>query len=103
MGFLKPAGLRRGRYHGVFAPHSQYRALVTPAMGGRKKPESADNQTPAERRASMTLAQRLKRVFNIDIAYMDVGKGCEQDAEALKRAQNVAAPSKSSPALKIRP
>jgi hypothetical protein len=42
------------RYHGVFAPHSQYRALVTPAMRGRKKSESADNQTPAERRASMT-------------------------------------------------
>ncbi len=55
------------RYHGVFAPHSQYRALVTPAMRGREKSESVDNQTPAERRASMSWAQRLKRVFNIDI------------------------------------
>jgi len=55
------------RYHGVFAPHSQYRALVTPAMGGRKKFESGDNRTPAECRASMTWAQRLKRVFHIDI------------------------------------
>ena len=36
-------------------------------MGGSKKSESGDNQTPAERRASMTWAQRLKRVFNIDI------------------------------------
>jgi len=55
------------RYYGVFAPHSQYRALVTPAMGSSKKSESDDNQTPAEHRASMTWAQRLKRVFNIDI------------------------------------
>jgi len=42
------------RYHGVFAPHSQYRVLVPPAMGGSKKSESDDNQTPAERRVSMT-------------------------------------------------
>jgi hypothetical protein len=55
------------RYHGVFAPRSQYRALLTPAIGGSKKSESGDNQTPAERRTSMTWAQRLKRVFNIDI------------------------------------
>jgi hypothetical protein len=54
------------RYHGIFAPHSQYRALVKPAKGGSKKSESGDNQTPAKRRASMTWAQRLKRVFNID-------------------------------------
>ena len=54
-------------YHGVFAPHSQYRALVTPAMGGRKKSASGDNRTPAECRSSMTWAQRLKRVFHIDI------------------------------------
>ena len=55
------------RYHGIFAPHSQYRTLVTPAMGGSKKSASGDKQTPAERRASMTWAQRLKRVFSIDI------------------------------------
>ena len=55
------------RYHGIFAPHSKYRALVTPAMGGSKKPASGDKQTPAERRAGMTWAQRLKRVFHIDI------------------------------------
>jgi hypothetical protein len=36
-------------------------------MRGRKKSESGDDQTSAERRAAMTWAQRLKRVFNIDI------------------------------------
>ena len=43
------------RYHGIFAPHSQYRALVTPAMGGSKKSESDGNQMPAERRVAMKL------------------------------------------------
>jgi hypothetical protein len=54
----------------VYSPHSKYRAGVTPAMRGkRKKSHSADeaDQTPAEKRASMTWAKRLKRVFNIDI------------------------------------
>ncbi|MFQ5422003.1 MAG: transposase, partial [Anaerolineae bacterium] len=57
------------RFHGVFAPNSKYRALVTPARRGRgNKARRADEPpTPAQRRASMTWAQRLKRVFNIDI------------------------------------
>jgi hypothetical protein len=45
--------------------------MVTPAKRGRGKKTKAANdkqdQTPAERRAAMTWAQRLKRVFNIDI------------------------------------
>jgi hypothetical protein len=52
------------------APNSNYRAMVTPAKrGGRKKTKAANdkqNQTPAERPAAMTWAQRLKRVFDID-------------------------------------
>ena len=58
------------RFHGVFAPNSKYRSMVTPARRGkRKKYHSADeaDQTPAEKRASMTWAKRLKRVFNLDI------------------------------------
>ena len=59
------------RFHGVFAPNSKYRALVVPAKRGRgkrvKTQNEAPDQTPAEKRASMTWAQRLKRVFNIDI------------------------------------
>jgi ribosomal protein S27E len=57
------------RFHGVFAPNSKHRARVTPARRGKgnmcKVPD--EPQTPAERRASMTWAQRLKRVFNIDV------------------------------------
>ena len=57
------------RFHGVFAPNSKHRALVTPARRGKgnKARGSKDPPTPAERRASMTWAQRLKRVFGIDI------------------------------------
>jgi len=59
------------RFHGVFAPNSKYRALVTPAKRGKGNKSEAHNETeertPIERHAAMTWAQRLKRVFNIDI------------------------------------
>jgi hypothetical protein len=59
------------RFHGVLAPNSKYRALITPAKRGRGKKVNALNeaqdQTSAEKRASMTWAKRLKRVLNIDI------------------------------------
>jgi hypothetical protein len=59
------------RYHGVFAPNSSHRARVTPAKRGKgnktKASGEAQDQTPTERRAVMSWAQRLKRVFNIDI------------------------------------
>ncbi len=55
------------RFHGVFAPNSKHRALVTPAKRGKgSKPKVADGQeeqTPVQRHAAMTWAQRLKRVF----------------------------------------
>lgn len=59
------------RFHGLFAPNSKYRARVTPAKRGRggRHATTADpeERTPAERRAAMTWARRLKRVFGIDI------------------------------------
>jgi hypothetical protein len=57
------------RFHGVFAPNSRYRAMVTPAKRGKGKKArpTVGDQTPAEHRAAMTWAQRLKRVFDIDI------------------------------------
>jgi hypothetical protein len=53
------------RFHGVFAPHSALRAAVTPA--GRGKRSGVIERSPAERHRAMTWAQRLKRVFRIDI------------------------------------
>ncbi len=59
------------RFHGVFAPNSKHRALVTPAKQGKgnkpKAPDDWQDKTRVERRAAMSWAQRLKRVFNIDI------------------------------------
>ena len=57
------------RFHGVFAPNSKHRTLVTPAKRGKGKQKGNQNEdkTLDERRAAMTWAQRLKRVFNIDV------------------------------------
>ncbi len=59
------------RFHGVFAPNSKHRALITPAGRGKepsqKTPAQAPERIPAQHHAAMTWAQRLKRVFNIDI------------------------------------
>jgi Putative transposase len=59
------------RYHGVFAPNSKHRALVTPGKRGKGNTRYWDREveapTSAERRAAMTWAQRLRRVFHIDI------------------------------------
>ena len=57
------------RYHGVLAPNHRWRGLVTPARRGKgiKSISNAEVRTPAERHTAMTWAQRLKRVFSIDI------------------------------------
>jgi hypothetical protein len=57
------------RYHGVLAPNHRLRGEVTPARRGKelKKGANTESRTPAARHAAMTWAQRLKRVFNIDI------------------------------------
>ncbi|HIG43957.1 MAG TPA: hypothetical protein EYQ14_26015 [Gammaproteobacteria bacterium] len=57
------------RFHGVFAPNSKYRVQITPAKRGKvNKPGTPeDDRSPAGHRAAMTWAQRLKRVFNIDV------------------------------------
>ena len=57
------------RYHGLLAPNHSCRGLVTPARRGKgiKSIANAEVRTAAERHAAMTWAQRLKRVFSIDI------------------------------------
>jgi hypothetical protein len=63
------AALAKSRVFMAFRPNSNHRAQVTPTKRGKvKKLRSLDEgQTPADCRAAMTWAQRLKRVFNIDI------------------------------------
>jgi hypothetical protein len=54
------------RFHGVFAPHSRWRAQITPGKRGSGV-KAADTRTPAERHRAMSWAQRLKRVFQLDL------------------------------------
>ena len=57
------------RYHGVFAPNSKYRVDVTPTRRGRGQiRQENEDKTPEQRHRAMNWAQRLKRVFNIDVS-----------------------------------
>ena len=82
------------RFHGVFASNSAWRSRVTPAGRGRRPRISAPEdaaRTPAEQRSAMTWAQRLKRVFNIDISVCEHCGGtlrvvaCIEDPEVIRR------------------
>ena len=83
------------RFHGVFAPNSKHRALVTPGKRGKGRKISPYDETeaksPAVRRASMNWAQRLKRVFNIDVETCDQCGGtikvvaCIEDLAVIKK------------------
>jgi Putative transposase len=57
------------RYHGVFAPHHSYRSRIVKGQDDKKQNKTleGDMKTEGEKRAAMTWAKRLKRVFNIDI------------------------------------
>jgi hypothetical protein len=83
------------RFHGVFASNSKHRALVTPAKRGKgsksRLAEGRDEKTPVQRYVAMTWAQRLKRVFNIDVETCRVCGGtakviaCIEDPVVIKK------------------
>jgi hypothetical protein len=67
---VPPPRLHLTRFHGVFAPRSKLRAAVTPAhrgVGAAKQPVADPAQPPPPRHVAMGWAQRLKRVFGIEI------------------------------------
>lgn len=57
------------RYHGVFAPASPDRARVVPKarVAAANRTSECGEAAPADRQRCLTWAQRLKRVFAIDI------------------------------------
>jgi hypothetical protein len=83
------------RFHGVFAPNSKHRALVTPGKRGKGRKirpyDEPEDKSPAVRRALMSWAQRLKRVFNIDVETCDQCGGtikmvaCIEDPAVIKK------------------
>jgi hypothetical protein len=70
---VPPPRMHLTRFHGVFAPHSKLRAAVTPArrgVGGKGQgadPAEEAHKPLTPRHVAMTWAQRLKRVFGIEI------------------------------------
>jgi hypothetical protein len=78
------------RYHGVFAPHSNYRAALTPAQRGRAATppvSGADAVKPSPpRHVAMSWARRLKRVFGVEI------EGCARCGGQLKIIANIDEP-----------
>jgi hypothetical protein len=68
---IPPPRLNLTRFFGVFAPNSNLRAQVTASQRGKNSPRlinEGDEQSDKPYHArGMTWAQRLRRVFNIDI------------------------------------
>jgi hypothetical protein len=67
---VPPPRVHLTRYHGVFAPPAALRAAITPAGRGQRAHRHAsavEQATP--RHLAMSWAQRLKRVFAIDLEH----------------------------------
>ena len=81
------------RYHGVLAPNHRWRAAVTPAGRGRGKRVAAPPEKSAiERHLAMSWAQRLKRVFGIDVeSCVRCGKSVRVAAPAHPCARGISA------------
>ena len=77
------------RYHGVLAPNHRWRAQVTPAGRGRRKGKGTaqPERRAIERHAAMTWAQRLKRVFSIDV------ESCVRCGRAVKVIASIEEPT----------
>ena len=88
------------RYHGVLAPNHRWCGQITPAKRGKgvMRIVNTEAPSPTERHAAMTWAQRLKRVFNIDIqvcarcggsvrVIVDASNRCIEDQDVIDRIQ----------------
>lgn len=68
---IPPPRMHLTRYHGLYAPNSKYRGVITPSKRGKGGKATTDGYADQEDNGSvrkrMTWAQRLKRVFGIDI------------------------------------
>lgn len=81
---VPPPRMHLTRFHGVFAPHSQWRAAVTPAHRGMGA--AAPGQPATPRHVAMSWARRLKRVFGIQI------ERCSGCGDALKIIASIEEP-----------
>jgi hypothetical protein len=89
---VPPPRMHLTRYHGVFAPHSQLRAKVTPVKRGVGAAKSAYQssqiqQQTTPRHVAMNWARRLKRVFGVEI------EGCARCGGKLKIIASIEEPA----------
>ena len=85
------------RFHGVFAPNSKHRSMVTREAKEEKSPpiEPEPLQDIEERRTKMNWAMRLKRVFNIDITVCRNCRGrvriiaCIEDIQVINQIMSI--------------
>jgi hypothetical protein len=63
------------RFHGVFAPNSQYRKVIMSEGRIKKSSTVKAKDTETEKRKTRTWGKRLKRIFNIDIQMCEVCQG----------------------------
>lgn len=98
------------RFHGIFAPNSKPRALITPAKRGKGRKlakQGCSEKTIAERRKAMTWMQRLKRVFNIDIEKCELCGGhvkvvsCIEDPAVIEKILQHLAMKESPPLPRV--
>lgn len=98
------------RFHGIFAPNSKPRALITPAKRGKGRKlakQGCSEKTIAERRKAMTWMQRLKRVFNIDIEKCELCGGhvkvvsCIEDPAVIEKILQHLAMKESLPLPRV--
>ncbi len=83
------------RFHGVLAPNSKHRINVTPAKRGKGSSKKTSSTTKEKSSAnchkSLTWAERLKRVFKIDVAVCSRCGGdvkiiaCIEDPEIIEK------------------
>ena len=95
---VPPPRMHLTRYHGVFAPHSKLRAAITPAHRSTgKKPhvEEGADKPATPRDVAMSRAQRLKRVFGIDI------KACARCGGKLKVIASITVPEQVQAELRL--
>ena len=80
--------LTRFRFHGVFSPRSKLREFAVPAKPAE---EAVTKDQPGNMAYSMTWAQRLKRVFAIEIEKCEKCGGsvkiiaCIEDADVIEK------------------
>ena len=80
------------RYHGILAPHARERSLITPAGRRAAQPGTPEHtRTAAQPRQGMTWAERLRRVFNIDVRLCELCGGtahiiaCIENPQVIRR------------------